>query len=119
MSRIDKINQQLKKEISQILLFEVKDSLIGFITITHVSLSPDLKNAKVYYTILGDEAKRIKAQKGLDRAVGYIRKQVAQRIKMKFVPEIRFYFDEILQESLRVEKLLDELKDEDRRENKE
>ncbi|MDP8234113.1 MAG: 30S ribosome-binding factor RbfA [Candidatus Saelkia tenebricola] len=117
MSRVDKISQQLKKAISRILLLEVKDSRIGFVTITQVRVSSDLKIAKVYYTLLEGNVKKKDAHEGLERASGYIRKLVAGRMKMRFTPEIKFYFDDTIEESIRIEKILDELKDEDRKQD--
>jgi len=113
MSRVEKTAQQLKKIISQMLLLEIKDARIGFVTITRVRVTADLKIARIYYTAIEGNVKKSDVQKGLDSASGYIRKLVAQRMKTKFTPEIKFYFDNTLEESLRVEKILDELKDED------
>jgi len=113
MSRIEKTAQHLKKAISQILLLEIKDARIGFVTVTRVRIAPDLKIARVYYTAIEGSVKKSDIQKGLNSASGYIRKLLAQRMKMKFTPEIKFYFDDTLEESLRVERILDELKDED------
>ena len=113
MSRVEKTAQQLKKVVSQILLLEIKDARIGFVTVTRVRLTQDLKIARIYYTAIESSVKKNDIQKGLDSASGYIRKLVAQRMKIKFTPEIKFYFDDTLEESLRVEKILDELKDGD------
>ncbi|MCD6079941.1 MAG: ribosome-binding factor A [Candidatus Omnitrophica bacterium 4484_49] len=112
MSRTEKVAQQLKREISKILLTEVRDPRIGFLTVTNVKVSPDLRIARVYYTILGDDKLIQSAQEGLESASGYIRKLVAHRMKIKFIPEIKFYFDQELTRRLKVDKILDELKDE-------
>ncbi len=112
MSRLERVAQQLKREISKILLNEVRDPRIGFLTVTNVKVSPDLRVAKVYYTILGDEKLIESTQQGLESATRYIRRLVAHRMKIKFVPEIRFYFDSELTRRLKVDKILDKLRDE-------
>lgn len=119
MSRTERVAQQLKREVSKILLTEVRDPRIGFLTVTNVKVSPDLRIAKVYYTILGDEKLIQSTQEGLEKASGYIRKILAARMKIKFIPEIRFYFDHELTRRLKVEKILDQLKDETTESDKE
>lgn len=112
MSRVERVAQQLKREISSIILQEIDDPRIGFLTVTNVKVSPDLRVAKVYYTILGDQGSLEKAKEGLESASPYIRRLIAQRMRLKFVPEIRFYPDEELDKRLRVERILDELRHE-------
>ena len=117
MSRIDRVNQELKKAISEILLFEVKDERVGLLTVTHVKMSADLKQAKVYYTVLGDEKKREEVKKGIDSANGFVRQLLAHKMRMKYAPEIIFYFDDTLDRTIKVEEMLDEIRDEDRKED--
>jgi ribosome-binding factor A len=119
MSRVERVNQELKKVISEVILLEVKDSRIGLITITHVQISADLKQAKVYYTVLGDENKREEAKRGLDSANGFIRQSLAHKMRMKATPELVFFFDDTLERTIKVEEMLDEIKDEDREEDRE
>jgi ribosome-binding factor A len=119
MSRVERVNQELKKVISEVILLEVKDSRIGLITITHVQISADLKQAKVYYTVLGDENKREEAKRGLDSANGFIRQSLAHKMRMKAIPELVFFFDDTLERTIKVEEMLDEIKDEDREEDRE
>lgn len=118
MSRIEKVAQQLKREISQILLLEMKDPRIVFLTVTRVKVSSDLSLAKIYYTVLGDEDTKLKVQQGLEHAVNYIRRLIAQRMKLRFIPKLEFYYDDELKKTLELEKLLDELRDENNRESK-
>ncbi|MDD5614384.1 MAG: 30S ribosome-binding factor RbfA [Candidatus Omnitrophica bacterium] len=114
MSRIDRVAQEIKKLVSEIMLFEVKDARIGFITVTHVKVTNDLKLAKVYYTVLGDQQQRKQAKDGLRSATKFIRQLVASRMKMRFAPEIAFYFDDTLDRSIKVEEILDNIKNEDK-----
>ncbi len=117
MSRLDRVNHEIMKAISEILLFEVQDERIGLLTVTHVKMSADLKQAKVYYTILGDEKKREDAKRGLGSANGFMRKSLAHKMKMKYAPELIFYFDDTLDRTIKVEEMLDEIRDEDRKED--
>jgi len=119
MSRIDRVNHELKKAISEVLLFEVQDQRIGLITVTHVQASADLKQAKVYYTILGDEKKREDAKKGLDSASGFMRQALAHKMSMKSTPELVFYLDDTLDRTIKVEEMLDEIRDETEDETRE
>ena len=117
MNRIEKLNQRFKKAISRILLTEISDSRIGFVTITYVELSSDLKVARVYYTMLGNESKKSEVEQGLKSASGYIRRLLAQRIRIKFMPQVEFHFDQELKRAFRVEEILDELKDENNKQH--
>ncbi|MDP8253899.1 MAG: 30S ribosome-binding factor RbfA [Candidatus Kaelpia aquatica] len=117
MSRLDRINHELKKAIGEILLFEVKDERLRLITVTQAITSADLKQAKVYYTVLGDEKKRADVARGLSSASGFMRQVLAHKMQMKYAPELIFYFDDTLDRSIKVEEMLDEIKDEDREED--
>lgn len=97
----------LLREVASILQKEVKDPRIGIVTLTNADVSPDLRVAKVYYTVLGDEAARAACQEGLTRASGYIRREIAKRLTLRTTPELRFYYDEALDRGLRINALID------------
>ncbi len=88
---------------------EVHDPGIGFLTITHVKVSPDLQQARVYYTTLGDDKARRESARALDRATPFLRRQVSQRLGLKRAPELSFFFDEAIEKSDRIERILHEL----------
>ena len=88
--RADRVQRQLKKEISRILQEELKDPRIGFVTVTRIELTGDLRHAKVYFSILGDEENQKSGEEGIQRAAGYIRKLIGQRIPLRYVPELSF-----------------------------
>lgn len=111
MGRMDKVNSQMKREISLIIQRELGDPRLQFVTITHVEVSPDLRNAKVHYSFLGDVKSVDDIQKGLDGARGMIRKLVGQQMKIRYNPELSFHFDRSIEESLRIEKTLKEIED--------
>lgn len=96
----------LGREIASILQRDVKDPRIGFLTVTGADVSPDLKSAKIYYTVLGDEEKRAAAAEAIEKAKGFMRREIGMRIKLKSVPELRFIYDDTLDRGLRIESLL-------------
>ena len=93
----------------------VHDPGIGFITLTRVKVSPDLQQARVYYTSLGDDAARLQTAKALERATGFFRRQLGKRLRLRRVPELQFQFDESIGHQDRVEQILRELHEEDER----
>ncbi|HEX6042697.1 30S ribosome-binding factor RbfA [Longimicrobium sp.] len=106
--RTDRINEQLKQEISLIVRDEVRDPRVGLATITAVQTSPELDHAKVYITSLGDEQERAEILTGLRSAAPFIRKQLSGRLHMRRIPELHFEADRVLSEALRIEQLLRE-----------
>ena len=117
--RPDRVGDQIRQELSQLLSRgAVHDPGIGFITLTRVKVSPDLQVARVYYTTLGDEAARRETAKALQRATGFFRKRVGERLQLRRVPELQFQFDESVMHQDRVEQILRELHDEDEQRNR-
>lgn len=104
-----KVAGLLKAEISDIIQTRIKDPLVGFVTVTDVVLSDDLKNAKVYFSILGDDKKKERSQKGLNRARKYIQSELASRVRLRYIPSITFYIDETWEYATNIERLLHEL----------
>lgn len=110
MSRHDKVTEALKKEISSIIHSELKDPRLGFITVTQVELTQDLRYAKVFFSVLGKEEEHKKTKEALDSALGFIRRLVAQRIRLRFAPEISFREDRSAEYSIRIQEALNEIK---------
>lgn len=113
MERMDRVNQQFKREISRIIHQDLADPRLGFVTIIRADVSRDLKNGKIYFTVLGDEQQAHEAQKGLDGARGMIRRLVGQRIKIRFTPEIAFVYDASAGFQSSIEQTIAEIKDGD------
>ncbi|MFB3738048.1 MAG: 30S ribosome-binding factor RbfA [Candidatus Velamenicoccus archaeovorus] len=108
---------RVSEEIREILAEEIpklKDPRIGFVTVTHVKVTPDLRQARVYYTALGDDAERRATSAGLRSARAYLRQVVGGQIRMKVLPELGFEEDQTLEAADRIEHLLKELHDDDR-----
>lgn len=110
MSRQERVAEAIRQEVSTILQREMKDPRVGFVTITRVELTPDLRNAKIFFSVLGREEEHKKTREALDSACGFIRKSVAERINLRFAPEIMFREDHSSQYSVRIQEVLDEIK---------
>ncbi len=106
--RTERLNEQLKQEISLLVRDEVRDPRVGLATITAVQTSPELDHAKVYFTALGDEAERAGILAGLRSAAPFIRSQLSKRLHIRRVPELHFELDRVLEEAARIEQLLRE-----------
>ncbi|TCS79242.1 30S ribosome-binding factor RbfA [Pectinatus cerevisiiphilus] len=107
--RVEKIQEQIKQEVSAIILRELKDPRIGFVTVTKVDVSSDLGNAKIYVSILGNKKQFADTWEGLRHSVGYIRQELAKRIRIRFIPEIAFYPDTTIQYSAHIQELINEI----------
>jgi ribosome-binding factor A len=99
-------------ELSELLARDVHDPGIGFLTITHVKLSPDLQQARAYYTTIGDDKARKETRKALERATPFLRRHIGQRLRLRRVPELEFFFDESIEKQDRIEQILQELNQE-------
>lgn len=111
--KIDRIGSALVKEISYILMTEVKDEDIRFVTITDCKVTNDLSYAKVYYTVLDDE-KRERTAEALKNASGFIRKQLFDRVDIRNIPELEFIYDESIEYGSKIEKIIEEIHEEEK-----
>jgi ribosome-binding factor A len=111
MSRHDRLTEAIKKEVSCIIHDEIKDPRLGFITVTKVELSPDYRHAKIFFSVLGEEQDYKKTQEALDSALGFIRRLIAQRIRLRLAPEISFKQDRSFEYSFRIQEILNEIKE--------
>src|SRR5262245_42243622 len=109
-NRPDRVGEAIRDELSQLLAREVQDPGIGFITLTRVSVTPDLQVARVYYTSMGDEKAQRETAKALKRATPFLRRQIGSRIRLRRVPELTFFYDESIAHTDRVEQILQDLK---------
>ena len=111
-SRPTRVADQIRVEVSDLLAREVHDPGIGFITVTHVKVTPDLQQARVYYTTLADEKGRRETERALQRATGFLRRQLGSRLRLRRVPELQFFFDESIERQDRIERILRNLQNE-------
>src|SRR5699024_5432094 len=92
--RANRVAEQMKKELGDILTRKIKDTRVGFVTITDVEVTGDLQQAKVFVSILGDEQEKHDSLLGLSKAKGFIRSEIGKRIRLRKTPELIFEFDE-------------------------
>jgi ribosome-binding factor A len=110
--RVERVAAQLREEISQIIIRDLKDPRIGMATITEVKLSPDLRNAVVKVSVIGEEEARKAAIDGLDHAKGFVRRELGSRLSnLRFAPDLHFQLDEGVAYSVRVSQLLREVQE--------
>ncbi len=107
-TRADRVAQELKKEIAIILQREVKDPRVGMVTVSDVEISRDLAYAKIFVTFLFDEDDSVveRGLEGLNKASGYIRNLVGKAMRLRIVPELRFFYDQSLVEGMRMSNLV-------------
>lgn len=108
--RAQRVAETIHKEISSLLIKGLKDPRIGFVTITAVDVTPDLRQAKVYYTLMGSQEDRARNQAGLDSCSTYIRQQLGRHLRLRFIPEVRFEYDASFDYGQHIEQLLSEVK---------
>lgn len=112
MARIEKVNQQLKREVSEIIQRELQDPRLQFVTITAADVSRDLRSARVYFTVLGNTQQTQTAQRAMQGVRGIIRKYIGQRMNMRYTPELFFIYDNSVEISARLESTLKEIENE-------
>lgn len=109
-SRASRVSDLVKREVADLLMKRVKDPRVKAITITGVDVSKDLRYARVYFSLIGDEKDVRLAQTGLDSAKGFIKREIGLRLELKHVPDIVFKHDPSLEQGSRMEKLLQKIK---------
>ena len=108
-SRPERVADQIRKELSVLIAREVRDPGIAFLTITRVKVTPDLQQARIFYTIIGDEKARKETAKALGRAQPFLRRQVGQRLGLRAVPELQFMYDESIEQQDRIERIIQDI----------
>ena len=117
--RVEKVQELMKQEISQIILRELKDPRIGFVTVTSVECTGDLREAKVYVSLMGNESQVKSCWMGLNSSLGFIRREIGKRIRLRVTPEISFALDKSLDYSAHIQELLLKIKAEEEAKNPE
>lgn len=107
--RLDRVNQLIREEISLLLQRELKDPRLGFVTVTEVEVSKDLRQAKIFVSVLGDENQWAASLTGLQSARGFIRHWLRQHLELRVTPELQFRADRSMEHAARIQKLLQRL----------
>jgi len=108
-SRPDRVADQIRSELGALLTRDVHDPGLGFVTITRVQMTRDLQQARVFYTVLGDENSRRQSDRTLHRALPFLRRQIGARLKLKRVPELQLLYDESIAGQDRIEQLINQI----------
>jgi ribosome-binding factor A len=108
-SRPNRVADQIRGELATLLVRNVHDPGIGFVTLTRVHVSPDLQAARVFYTALGDDKARVNSARALERAAPFLRRQLGSRLRLKRAPELTFVYDDSIAGQDRIEQILGEL----------
>ncbi|MFZ3063222.1 MAG: 30S ribosome-binding factor RbfA [Actinomycetota bacterium] len=104
--RPGRVAEAFREEIMDMIQRDLKDPRIGFVTVTHIEVSPDLNHATVFISILGDEAKKDETLKAMERAKRHIRSELGKRVRLKFLPELEFVHDTTIEESFKVSEII-------------
>lgn len=112
--RLEKVRQIIKQEVSKIILYKLQDPRINLVTVTKVEPSPDLRIAKIYVTIRGDESTQKKTLNALKHAKGYMQSEMASHLKMRNTPSLDFYLDETEKKSSHILELIEKAVSEDK-----
>lgn len=107
--RTRRIAEQIQRELAEVIRLELKDPRVAtLVTITDVEVSPDQSHAKVFFTLLGDSSQIAETTEGLKRATGFLRTQLAHRVKLRTVPQLEFKYDASVERGVKLSRLIDE-----------
>lgn len=112
--RADRVSEAIKREVSVMLTQEIKDPGIHFVTVTTVETADDLRHSRIFVSILGDEETRKESMAGLERAKGYIRRELGKRLQLRYTPDIHFNLDKSLDHAMKIKGILNKLKAEEK-----
>jgi len=110
--RSQRVGDLVREEVADIIMYRLKDPRIGFVTVTGVDMSPDMKNARVYVSVLKEEDRELTLDI-LNSSKSFIRSLLSKRLRMKFIPTVEFRFDTSIEYGYKIDKLLKEIKDRD------
>lgn len=111
--RIDKLQELIKQEVSNMILRDLKDPRIGFATVTRVEVSGDIRHARIFVSVMGNDQQKVQTLEGLKSSLGFIRSELGKRIRLRYTPEITLHLDTSLDHSVKIQELLDKVKKEE------
>ena len=106
--RTGRVAEQIQRELAELVQMEVKDPRVGLVTLTGVEVTQDYAHAKVYFTTMKSADQAAKAQAGLENAAGFLRSQLAHRMKLRIMPQLHFIYDTSVENGVRLSQLIDE-----------
>jgi len=111
--RTDRVGHLVQMELSQLILTRIRDPRLGFVTVTHVDMTQDLKSALVFYSVMGDKEKRRDSQAALEHATGFLQKAIGTTLKLRYTPKLSFQFDDSLNQGLEIDRLIQTIQKEE------
>ena len=106
--RMRRVDEAMREVLSDAITSQIKDPRVGFVTVTSVDTSPDLRQARVYVSVLGDDTVRRRSLEGLESAHGYLQRRVASELRLKHTPTLHFLYDDSTDRGMRIAELLEE-----------
>ena len=104
--RMERVQELMKQEISKIILEDVKDPRICFVTVTRVHVTNDLRSARVFVSLMGSDEQMADCWRGLNRSLGFIRREVGRRVRLRYTPELSLEIDDTMAYSAHIQELL-------------
>lgn len=111
--RVEKVQEFIKQEVSKIILNDLKDPRIGFVTVTQVEATGDLRSAKIFVSLMGSDEQKAATWSGLQKALGFIRSEIGKRIRLRMTPDLSLHIDESLDYSAKIQELLIKIKEDE------
>ncbi len=105
-SRPERVADQIRSELASLIARDLHDPGVGFVTLTRVHVSADLQSARVFYTVLGSDDSRARSARALERAAGFLRRQIGARLRLRHVPQLKFVYDDSIAGQDRIEQIL-------------
>ena len=113
--RMERLDELIRQEIARLIAEELQDPRVGFVTVMDARVSPDLRHARVFVSVLGDENDKREAVAALQGAAGFLRGRLGSLLEMKYLPELRFELDRSLERAARIGEILDRVREKERR----
>jgi len=107
--RSERVRYRIKEELANLLLKDIKDPRLDMVTITHVKVSNDLRNARVYYCLSGDEDRLRAAKEGFAKAAGFVKRELASRLGLRYMPNFTFFYDDTFDYGAKIDQLLQKI----------
>ena len=107
-SRTDRIVEQIRRELAELIRLELKDPRVSLVTLTDVEITPDYAHAKVFYTTLAEAEQRVEIERGLKHSAGFLRRELGRRVRIHHTPELHFVFDASVERGTHLSQLIDQ-----------
>lgn len=104
--RLNRVGHLIQMELGELILHRVKDPRLGFVTVTHVNVTPDLRSACVFYSVLGDDKTKNSSRVALEKATGFLQKEIGSALELRYTPKLRFVLDDSLDRGMEIDRVL-------------